>query len=67
MEKSDHEWSFFCLIYTWLGACFKLCYIQSHSIINRVIKRFVYACKPFSSKSGMNLTLSLLQATEVDV
>ena len=39
-RKNDHLWSFFCIIYTFLGSIFVQCYIQNHVIMNSVIKRF---------------------------
>ena len=37
--KNDHLWSFFNIIYTFLGSIFDQCYIQNCVIMNRVIKR----------------------------
>ena len=37
--KNDHLWSFFNIIYTFLGSIFEPCYIQNRVITNRVIKR----------------------------
>ena len=37
--KNDHLWSFFNIIYTFLGSILEPCYIQNHVITDRVIKR----------------------------
>ena len=37
--KNDHLWSFFNIIYTFLGSTFEPCYIQNCVIMNHVIKR----------------------------
>ena len=37
--KNDHLWSFFNIVYTFLGSVFEPCYIQNHVITNRVIQR----------------------------
>ena len=37
--KNDHLWSFFNIIYTFLGSIFEPCYIQNRVITNLVINR----------------------------
>ena len=37
--KNDHLWSFFNIIYSFLGSIVDPCYIQNRVIMNRVIKR----------------------------
>ena len=39
--KNDHLWSFFNIIYTFLGSIFEQCYIQNHVIMNCVYKEVV--------------------------
>ena len=43
--KNDHLWSFFNIIYTFLGSILEPCYIQNHVIMNRVIKRLKCTAK----------------------
>ena len=42
--KNDHLWSFFNIIYTFLGSIFEPCYIQNCVIMNHVIKRLKCSC-----------------------
>ena len=40
-RKNDHLWSFFYIIYTFLGSTFEPCCIHNRVITNRVIKRLM--------------------------
>ena len=40
--KNDHLWSFFNIIYTFLGSIFELCCIPNSVIMNHVIQRLKY-------------------------
>ena len=40
-DKNDHLWSFFYIIYTFLGSIFELCCIQNRVIMKLVIKRLM--------------------------
>ena len=46
--KNDHLWSFFNIIYTFLGSIFEPCYFQNRVITNHVIKRLQCTFYTFS-------------------
>ena len=58
--KNDHLWSFFNIIYTFLGSIFEPCYIQNCVITNCVIKRLKCNLREISNLicCGKNKTTS---------
>ena len=57
-----HKWSFFCVIYTFLGSIFKLYYIQNCVTTNSVIKRLW--CMSFEKLQDSFLYASYLKMSK---